>query len=262
MAIKQTDIKKLFSRSAGQCNICKLDVAEGDVVIGQMAHMIAKSPRGPRGNENTHRNDLYDNLILLCPNHHIEVDSRPSAYPEHRLREIKSKHEADIAARLNRSQEYEQDLNSLNTLFKFIPFLRLGSLAMELPDKLSSDFEISETFNNFRKSNPQAYPFRDKELTRLWGSFISDADEIKKFTLSNVHGDKLYPFGEPRDKDGYHNVYVGDDNGRFIVMNKRFLQGKQRGLVEDTAHQLVQTFIYSHKELVDYILDHFKDIKW
>ena len=117
MAINQTDIKKLFSRSAGQCNICKRNVIEDEVIIGEMAHIIAKSPIGPRGDENTPQNNTYDNLILLCANDHKKVDSQPCDYSAHRLHEIKSSHEADIKRCLCRTKEYEQDLDSLNILF-------------------------------------------------------------------------------------------------------------------------------------------------
>ncbi|CAM4280626.1 HNH endonuclease signature motif containing protein [Vibrio neonatus] len=262
MAISQADIKKLFSRSAGQCNICKRNVIEDEVVIGEMAHIIAKSPKGPRGNENTPKNDTYDNLILLCSIDHKKVDSRPSDYSEHRLREIKSKHEADITTRLNRNRDYEQDLNSLNVLFEFIPFLELRGMAMDLPYKLSSDFDISDVFFNFRKGNPQAYPFWNKELTRLWETFLSNAVEIENFTLSNICGDKFYPFGKFGTDYTCYNTYVSDYNGNFVVMNKRFLSYEQIGLVEQTVSPLVQSFIYSHTALVDYIRFQFKDIKW
>ncbi|PSU19935.1 hypothetical protein CTM97_18530 [Photobacterium phosphoreum] len=262
MAINQMDIKKLFSYSAGQCNICKRNVIEDDVVIGEMAHIIAKSPKGPRGNGNTPRNDTYDNLILLCSIDHKKVDSRPSDYPEHCLRKIKSKHEADITARLNRNREYEQDLSSLNVLFEFIPFLNLREMAMDLPHKLSLDFDIPDVSFNFRKGNPQAYPFWDKKLTRLWETFLLDAEVIENFTLSNICGDKFYAFGEFRTDYTCYNTYVGDDQGNFVVINKRFLSHEQIDLVEQTMTPLVQNFIYSHRELVNYIRFQFKDIKW
>ncbi|HIF9405277.1 TPA: HNH endonuclease signature motif containing protein [Photobacterium damselae] len=262
MAINQIDIKKLFSRSAGQCNMCKRNVIEDEVVIGEMAHIIAKSSNGPRGNENTPRNDTYDNLILLCSIDHKKVDSQPLNYPEHWLRDIKSKHEADITARLNRNRDYEQDLNSLNILFQYIPFLDLIGMVMDLPHKLSINFEISDHFYNFRKGNPQAYPFWDKELTRLWEVFLSDAEVIENFILSNICGNKLYSFAQFDVNSTCYNTYVGDDNGIFVVMNKRFLSDEQIGVVEQAVRPLVQRFIYSHAELLKYIRFQFKDIKW
>lgn len=262
MAINQTDIKKLFSRSAGQCNMCKRDVIEDEVVIGEMAHIIAKSSKGPRGDENTPRNDTYDNLILLCSIDHKKVDSLPLQYTEDWLRHTKSEHEADIAARINRTREYEHDLQSLNILFEFIPFLDLRGMAMDLPRKLSLRFDISEVFYNFRKGNPHAYPFWDKKLTKLWESFLLDANNIENFTLSNICGNEFYPLGEFGSDSICYNTYVGEDNGLFIVMNKRFLSEEQIGLVEQTVNPLVQNFINSHAELVDYIRYQFKEIKW
>lgn len=56
-----------------------------------MAHIIAKSENGPRGN-NLPEDNTYDNLILLCPNHHKTVDKNPLEYPpEEKLKQIKKR---------------------------------------------------------------------------------------------------------------------------------------------------------------------------
>jgi len=262
VTINQIDLKKLFSLSAGQCNICKRNVIEDDVVIGEMAHIIAKSPTGPRGDRNRAQDNSYDNLILLCSIDHKKVDSRPSDYPTDYLKSVKEQHEKDIARRLNRTSEYEQDLRSLNLLFKYIPFLSLRGMVLNLPYKLSMEFEVIEYFENFQKDNPHSYPFWDKELTRLWDSFIFATDELDCFMNSNISGNKLYPFGEFSGDLNCFNIYVGNDNGRFIVMNKRFLTSGQIELIERRITPLVQSFIYSHTELVTYIRYNFRDIRW
>lgn len=49
MGIKSLDIKKLYGRSAGRCNFCtRCFWFKEDVHIGQMAHVIAESPKGPQ----------------------------------------------------------------------------------------------------------------------------------------------------------------------------------------------------------------------
>ena len=87
--ISSIDNNMLFSRSAGRCNICKEDVPH----IAERAHIIAHSTDGPRGDIQFIGNtNSYDNLILLCPNCHSEVDKKPQDYPADKLRNFKLLH--------------------------------------------------------------------------------------------------------------------------------------------------------------------------
>jgi hypothetical protein len=63
-------------------------------LIGEVAHIIAESVDGPRGKSHltVEQRNQPDNLILLCPTHHMEIDSAPQTYPVERLREIKRAH--------------------------------------------------------------------------------------------------------------------------------------------------------------------------
>ncbi|MDA8002504.1 MAG: HNH endonuclease [Alphaproteobacteria bacterium] len=64
-----------------------------------MAHIIARSPRGPRGRSGGGSNS-YDNLILLCPNCHKEIDQAGAeAYPVEMLKRWKSQHEKMVQDR-------------------------------------------------------------------------------------------------------------------------------------------------------------------
>lgn len=102
MAISDNDTKLLWGRAAAFCSNpnCRADLSiltnQGLFNIGEMAHIIAKSPAGPRGN-NKGGKDEYKNLILLCPKCHRTVDKAPKdAYPESLLHAWKTEHEAHI----------------------------------------------------------------------------------------------------------------------------------------------------------------------
>ncbi len=108
MAIRDRDRKLLWGRSASRCAICREELIEpstaGDreSVVGEEAHIVARSPGGPRGNHvDEHRADGYENLILLCPRHHKMVDDQPIAYGVEVLRSIKSLHEGWVTTMLN-----------------------------------------------------------------------------------------------------------------------------------------------------------------
>lgn len=102
MAVSTKDIKKLWGLAAGRCSCpgcgesCIRLLTEDPTVIGEMAHVIARRPGGPRGNA-TGGGDTYDNLILLCPTHHTEIDKSPEgAFPPAVLRAWKQQHEMHI----------------------------------------------------------------------------------------------------------------------------------------------------------------------
>ena len=104
----QSDIKILWGRSGNRCAICKLELTpDGNrETIGEMAHIVARSPDGPRGNEMLpiEERDRYDNLILLCPNHHREVDGNPKSWSVGKLRETKQDHESWVSQQLANSR--------------------------------------------------------------------------------------------------------------------------------------------------------------
>ena len=64
----------------------------------QVAHIIPVSENGPRG-EFLHligNRDEVDNLMLLCPQCHKEIDTHPDLYPVEDLMYMKKQHEDRI----------------------------------------------------------------------------------------------------------------------------------------------------------------------
>ena len=105
MTISTKDLKKLWGLAAGRCSkpgcgeecIRFLD-SEDPTVIGEMAHIIAQQPDGPRGQPGGGE-DSYENLILLCPTHHREIDKAPEGvFTAEELKRWKEEHEARISS--------------------------------------------------------------------------------------------------------------------------------------------------------------------
>ena len=103
----QKTIMQLCARSAGRCQFegCNKNLfIEGLTLkrgyFGNIAHNVASSPEGPRGDKATSSmlSDDVDNLLLLCHEHHKLVDDNPEEFTEARLREMKQKHEKMIAS--------------------------------------------------------------------------------------------------------------------------------------------------------------------
>ena len=267
MSISQKDIKKIFALSAGRCNVCKLQLAEVDIQMGEMAHIIAKSSSGARGTSENENDNSYNNLILLCPNHHTIVDQKPNEYPVEKLHEIKKKHEEYVSLQLNDSKEYLQDLSSLNTLFRFIPIKEFRGMAMELPNKISIKFDARDMFEAFCIDNPDKYPFWDNELTRLFNTFLMNMDSLTDWVTGTItiKDNKLITLSEminnSSDNHMGYSVYIYNDY-EHMVINKKSLHHEQTNKVYSEIPNLIQNFIYAHTELIEYIRYNFREVEW
>ena len=98
---------KLWVRSGGRCALCKKYLLEGELTVrplllGEGAHIVGRhdNESSPRGKDElpTSDRDLADNLILLCPDDHGEIDKRSvlDLATVEWLRERKREHEAWI----------------------------------------------------------------------------------------------------------------------------------------------------------------------
>lgn len=95
-------LKILFAQSRNRCAApdCTNEIVasgtpvDAPTVVGQVAHIVARSPDGPRGDANFSRAKLHDesNLILLCAHHHSIVDAQDSTYTVEELRRWKKQH--------------------------------------------------------------------------------------------------------------------------------------------------------------------------
>lgn len=104
MATSDLDLKLLWGRAAGICSnpSCRKSLTalakKGHAyIVGEMAHVIARQPAGPRGNGKG-GDDSYANLILLCPTCHTHADKNPADFPEELLSNWKTDWEAEVSA--------------------------------------------------------------------------------------------------------------------------------------------------------------------
>lgn len=111
--IKQDEKFKLYVRSGGRCAMCNrylIDLRTG-INLGEMAHIVGwtnkkGSPRGLSSMPQEERN-FETNLILLCPEHHKEIDDAKmlTDYTVERLIETKKEHESRIHHLTNLSKD-------------------------------------------------------------------------------------------------------------------------------------------------------------
>ena len=112
MAITEKTIKLLWSNAAGRCSFTdcpeKLTVEQAahaaPYTLGEMAHIKGNKNGSNRYDKNQadEERDSYENLILLCPNHHALIDKpeNESIYSVDVLLKMKIAHENEISKRL------------------------------------------------------------------------------------------------------------------------------------------------------------------
>jgi hypothetical protein len=110
MGVELKTHKMLWGRSGNRCAMpdCRIelvmDISETDdeSLIGEECHIVARKPKGPRGDENFDKEklDKYNNLVLMCRNHHKVIDDNPEAYPIEKLHQIKQEHETWVKNQL------------------------------------------------------------------------------------------------------------------------------------------------------------------
>lgn len=99
--------RAIWARSGGVCAFpgCSAVLYEDPVFAdaswyGELAHNVASSSGGPRGDASRSAalSDDPDNLILMCPTHHALVDKKgwEERYPEELLARWKQQHEAAV----------------------------------------------------------------------------------------------------------------------------------------------------------------------
>ena len=93
----------LCSRAAGRCQFCNKELFVDSFTLkddnnSNLAHIIASSPDGPRGDavRSFQESDKIENLMLMCLEHHHLIDENEDIYTEEVLKEMKESHERKV----------------------------------------------------------------------------------------------------------------------------------------------------------------------
>src|ERR1022692_2797414 len=94
----QKTIKCLFAHSGNRCAFpkCKSEIVRDGTIIGEICHICAANPSGPRYDprQTDAERHSFENLILLCANHHTVIDDDEESYTVQRITAMKNAHEA------------------------------------------------------------------------------------------------------------------------------------------------------------------------
>lgn len=166
MAISEKTRKTLWGRSGNRCAMCRVElVAEKNghnkhLNIGDECHIISARPSGPRHQPSLAIDfDSYDNLILLCKNHHRTIDELWETYTVSLLQTIKANHEKWIQDVINQANK-----EGSGRLTKFLPRLVTGK---QLVDIL---FEVHAFQFDYD-------PFQTQEEMEVIAGFLQDLQD-------------------------------------------------------------------------------------
>ncbi|NOQ24704.1 MAG: tetratricopeptide repeat protein [Bacteroidales bacterium] len=92
----QVTIKRLFALSGNTCAFqnCKNKLVEDETILGEVCH-IESANNAARHNPKATDDELrsFENLILMCGEHHKIIDANETEYPTTRIKQWKKEHE-------------------------------------------------------------------------------------------------------------------------------------------------------------------------
>ena len=116
MAVTARDKTILWAKAAGRCShpSCRKQLIKNgssageDVLVGEVAHIVAQSASGPRGKQDPPggTRDGQANLILLCSEHHTTIDQQPAQFPVDKLIQWKADHEVWVGNQLSPQDQF------------------------------------------------------------------------------------------------------------------------------------------------------------
>lgn len=120
MPLSDQDRKKLWGRSGNVCAFpgCGAELARQGLnrALGEEAHIKGEKPGAPRYDpaQPADERDAYENRILLCPTHHVQIDADEKAWTVTRLYEMRFRHERDV----ERNRQFPMLLSDLRDLMQ------------------------------------------------------------------------------------------------------------------------------------------------
>lgn len=149
-------------------------IAEDTTLIGEICHIHAVSPNGPRYNHNQTDEERqgFDNLILMCVNHHKVVDDDDISYPAERLRQIKYAHE------LRHGAARKDELSAV-----VVQLLIDQSVAISAHSGGFPDHTVRVQNSNLSQTLPTKNPKIEESVEVLWKTVLKLKTEFSEVTL-------------------------------------------------------------------------------
>ncbi len=214
--IPEKEIKILFAKSGNLCAFpkCGTKLVEPETpdddpaVSGEIAHIVADSRQGPRGDFllNDEERNKHPNLILLCGHHHLIVDKQKRTYSVQVLRQMKADHEVFVERKLSIDPPASKPrLVSEEIHSTILPVSDLPRVVFSAPCNFSDDEEEVRKRTKYPKNRFELTPFIIREnrlfaFHALWEKDNPFVDVIDSADVEPIKANDLWldPEGKRR----------------------------------------------------------------
>ena len=184
MTISARSRKLLWGRSGSRCAMCRHKLimdgtpVDDESIVGDECHIVSPVSGGPRYDPEFPREKLNEhaNLLLLCKNHHKQIDDQQLEYTASRLAKIKSGHEKWVSEQLDLSHSGTQRLRVRRAAENTPAFLR----------RIRSGKELLDTVTNACAFAPHYDELKDEAEDELVAGFLQGAQDWGELGLESV----------------------------------------------------------------------------
>lgn len=238
-SIPPKDQIHLRVKAGNRCSICQKQLVFDDpastiTLKGEMCHIVGekvKSARGKLENLPLNERNCYANLILLCRNHHEEIDKKPSLYSIAKLHGIKSNHEQWVEEQFSKKVLNPDELIYSSIINTLDEVLQLNNwnwfIANSVRQLVHLDFiEALDTvlLIEIKTNWPKKHPTLSKAIKNL----LSGYDEyIKQYCKGAELGDRgeffkpIMPKGHPGVNKDY--IFESEMHDLWAQLNFNYL---------------------------------------
>lgn len=192
---KPSVVRRLDTLSGNECahpDCSKKLVAEDGIsIISKICHIAAASPEGPRYDQSMTDDDRreFDNLILLCDEHHVMIDNKQNEtlYPTELLKKWKIDHQKKVLEALSGKDLLSKNPLALNKVINFIG--RKIDEVLDLSGTLNAPNPDDKIlFNNvirYESVIRQFAPYQVK-LNKIYGEIEKEGSTKKELVLYKI----------------------------------------------------------------------------
>lgn len=192
---KPSTVRRLDTLSGNECAhpecIKKLIAEDGISIISKICHIAAASKDGPRYDSSMTDDERrgFDNLILLCDEHHVIIDNKQNegVYPTSLLRKWKIDHEKKVLELLSNKNLLSKHPLALNKVINSIG--KKIEEVLDLPDATNApNPDVKIAYNNVIRYEPvirEFAPYQGK-LNKIYEEIEKEGSTKKELVLYNI----------------------------------------------------------------------------
>lgn len=223
MAISLKTAKQIWGGAASRCSFptCKDELiveattADEEAIVGDICHIVALSPEGPRGESELtlEERDKPENLILLCKVHHKTIDDQPNHYTVEVVQSIKSDHLAWIDQALKAKRAYSAFV--LFEVFYNLFWIQEHSMYASKTPEMRTEEYTQHIFQRLNRCN-KAFAALNVKLPSIESSLKDMYSEFRKGSnrYTAIHGLAYQLELQAR------NVFIGDSDKKIITLSR------------------------------------------